>query len=522
MPRIRKKQVLPESTKDETDPNQPSTSESAPVKKKYNVCIWADEDGHICNASASYSLPDKKARIFCKDHANKTDLKIVFNSSKKLCEDCEKKIPTYGITKGKAMYCAPCAKIRIKNEEKLTNVVHTMCEICQKVQPTYGTEPKNPILCAACAKKHPEKDKFFNVKHIKCQDCHKTRPIYGIEPGKPLVCKNCAEKKPNKEDFKDVVNKMCEICKNTRPIYGTEKKKPLYCAPCADKQPNKDDLWNVVDKMCDDCKTVHPTYGTVQGKPFLCAGCAKKHTEIKDLRNVFDKMCLDCGVVQPSYGTEKGRPQFCAPCAAKHPPEENLTDVVNARCLTPYCGKQTNRKHLKGYCYRCFVHTFPDSPILRNHKTKERAVADFVRETFPNYTVALDQRIEGACSRRRPDILIDMAEYILIIEIDENQHQAYDCSCENRRLMEIFEDAGRRPVVMVRFNPDQYYDPKKKSVPSCWGSTENRGLCVVKDNKKTEWAQRLKTLKTTIEMVVSQGAIKEIDVIHLYYDGFSK
>ena len=35
------------------------------------------------------------------------------------------------------------------------------------------------------------------------------------------------------------------------------------------------------------------------------------------------------------------------------------------------------------------------------------------------------------------------------VEIDENQHTNY--SCENKRTMEIFNDLGRRPLVMIRF-----------------------------------------------------------------------
>jgi hypothetical protein len=179
----------------------------------------------------------------------------------------------------------------------------------------------------------------------------------------------------------------------------------------------------------------------------------------------------------------------------------------------------SNKAYL-GHCYRCFIHSFPDNNIIRNHKTKERAVADFIRATYPNITVVLDQRVADGCSRRRPDIFVDMGEYVVVTEIDENQHSAYDCSCENRRIMELFQDAGNRPLVMVRFNPDQYYDQCEKSMSSCWGYTKDKGLCAIKPNKTAEWATRLATLKTTLDLVFAQGATKEIDVYHLYYDGF--
>jgi hypothetical protein len=113
-----------------------------------------------------------------------------------------------------------------------------------------------------------------------------------------------------------------------------------------------------------------------------------------------------------------------------------------------------------------------------------------------------------------------MGAYVLVVEVDENQHEAYICSCENRRIMELFTDAGNRPLVMIRFNPDQYYNQKKKSVSSCWGHTKDKGLSIVKPGKTAEWEQRLATLKTTLDLVISEGTDSEVRVIHLFYDGF--
>ena len=51
-----------------------------------------------------------------------------------------------------------------------------------------------------------------------------------------------------------------------------------------------------------------------------------------------------------------------------------------------------------------------------------------------------------------------MADHIIIVEIDENAHINYDSSCENKRLMELSQDLGFRPIVFIRFNPDDYID----------------------------------------------------------------
>jgi Holliday junction resolvase len=248
--------------------------------------------------------------------------------------------------------------------------------------------------------------------------------------------------------------------------------------------------------------------------------CAK-HKE-NDMINVKGRSCAgkhadgSACTKQPVFnrpGESHGR--FCV----KHK-ENEMVNVVNPACITLHCTTRSSNKAYKGHCYRCFINTYPDNTIVRNHKTKERSVSDFVRSSYPDLTIAFDQRIADGCSRRRPDIFVDMGAYVLVVEVDENQHEAYICSCENRRIMELFQDAGNRPLVMVRFNPDQYFNQKNKSVPSCWGHTKDKGLSIVKPGKTAEWAQRLATLKTTLNLVIAQGTDSEVRVIHLFYDGF--
>ena len=71
-------------------------------------------------------------------------------------------------------------------------------------------------------------------------------------------------------------------------------------------------------------------------------------------------------------------------------------------------------------------------------------------------TLALrcDKPVEGGCTRYRPDILIDFGSHIVIIEIDEFRHTNY--VCEQKRMVDLYEDMGYRNTVFVRFNPDGY------------------------------------------------------------------
>lgn len=104
----------------------------------------------------------------------------------------------------------------------------------------------------------------------------------------------------------------------------------------------------------------------------------------------------------------------------------------------------------------------------------------FVKDNFTNVNIITDKRVYDGCSKRRPDIFIDMGYQIIIVEIDENQHTNYDCSCENRRLMELSQDVNHRPIVFIRFNPDNY-KKNNKTIPTCWCINKD-GVCIV--NKK--------------------------------------
>jgi len=50
-----------------------------------------------------------------------------------------------------------------------------------------------------------------------------------------------------------------------------------------------------------------------------------------------------------------------------------MINVIDKICLTPLCYTYIQDKY-KGYCYFCFVHIFPNEPLSRNYKTKEKYV----------------------------------------------------------------------------------------------------------------------------------------------------
>jgi hypothetical protein len=213
---------------------------------------------------------------------------------------------------------------------------------------------------------------------------------------------------------------------------------------------------------------------------------------------------------QPLFNNEGQKAMYCS--AHK---KDGMVDVVSKRCKSEWCSTGVTKKY-EGYCLYCYINLFPDKPVTRNYKTKEYSVVEYVKDQFPDATCITDKTISDGCSLRRPDLLLDLGYQVVIIEVDENQHINYDCSCENKRIMELSQDVGHRPIVFIRFNPDRYYKNGTK-IESCWGINGN-GICIVKNSKK--WLQRLNILKEQILYWLNplNKTNKTVEIIQLFYD----
>ncbi len=160
---------------------------------------------------------------------------------------------------------------------------------------------------------------------------------------------------------------------------------------------------------------------------------------------------------------------------------------------------------------------FLDKPVARSYKTKENTVATFLKEKFPNVTWKCDERVENGCSRRRPDLLLDMGSHIVLVEVDEHSHIGYDHTCEEKRLGEIWGDVYHSQIVFIRFNTDKYKDGDGNNVPSPWG-LNTLGLCTVRPKWKAAREARLDDLRLMVEHYIESSNIKgEFELVHLYY-----
>ena len=57
--------------------------------------------------------------------------------------------------------------------------------------------------------------------------------------------------------------------------------------------------------------------------------------------------------------------------------------------------------------------------------------------------------------KKRPDFVFDAYTHKIVVEVDEHQHDNYNCECEQVRMAQITQAIGM-PTIFIRYNPDNY------------------------------------------------------------------
>jgi len=302
-------------------------------------------------------------------------------------------------------------------------------------------------------------------------------------------CKECGGSELCKHDKQ---KSQCKECGGNR--FCEHNKFKSICHDCGGSSLCKHDKRKSRCKECNDsafCK--HDKLKS------LCKECDGselcKHGKVK---------CKECG--GPAFCKHNKFKERCKECGG------------SALCKTPNCLTYKIKKY-HDHCLNCYIHLFPNESNSRNYKTKEKTVSDFILKEFIEYSWISDKKIEDGCSKRRPDLLLDLGYHIIIIEIDETQHKNYDEICENKRIMEISQDLGHRPIIFIRFNPDSYKNKENKLINSCW-QINKLGICCINKKYENEWNNRLKILKQTIEFWCNENnkSTKMIEIVELFFD----
>jgi hypothetical protein len=423
-----------------------------------------------CNIRPNYNLPDQKIELYCIKHK----LENMIDIKHKKCQfnGCNIR-PSYNLPGQKTgLYCV---------KHKMENMVDVADKKCQfngcNIRPSYNLPgQKTGLYCV--------EHKLGNMIDVKSKKCKFNgcviKPSYNL-PGQKtgLYCV-----KHKTENMIDVMNRKCKFygC-NIRPSYNLPGQKTgLYCV-----EHKTENMIDVKSRKCQskDCQT-QSHFGYLFKPPTHCAKHKLANMYLGKLRNpkCETKNCKN----QPLY-SDNNYPKRCD--------DHKLSDdrnIVEKPCLS--CGLYYYlTSEICDYCI--------DGKNEKKIKCKELRIKAILDANCIKY-ISHDKIVDGACDKYRPDFIIDYKLFMVVLEVDENQHHSYSCECEQLRMISIFQSLGGIPVIFIRYNPDSY--------------TDNLGKKYIRsDNKKEKvLLDLLNSLKNNI--TYDKHPLR---VCYLFYDGFN-
>nr|WIL03418.1 hypothetical protein Cplu_450 [Cedratvirus plubellavi] len=412
-----------------------------------------------CSTIAIYGLPGTKKVLYCKAHKTEDTVDIKHGGS--LCH-CGKRASFNHQGERKGIYC------KDHKEEGMIIVYGTRCLLCDTIACFNFPGKKNGVYCS----KHQEKG-MTDIRREKCLLCN-IQPNYNY-PGekKGLYCT-----KHKLVGMEDVKHKTCKLCK-TRPTFGYKGGITEYCT-----EHKLRDMYDVSKRKCFCGRNA--TYGKLFSEKTRCYDHKKDNEFSKN-----NPLCEECEQERAYYVDDNSNyPKRCETC--KLPGDKNIVEKPCASCGLPEFLNQDN-----SLCSMCFSY----STQVNKPERKELVIKKFLEKN--NIAIEThDAIIDGACSRKRPDFILDYGLFKVCLEIDEHQHKGYPEECELSRMGAIHQDLGGIDVLFIRFNPDCYKQEGK----------------TIREYKSRE--KFLLDYLTNLNNV--QKLVCPLLVTYFYYDNFSK
>lgn len=415
-----------------------------------------------CLKKPTFGREEDHRPKFCRQHA----LEGMVNVTAKRCAGAGCGMyPCFNFSHTRtAKYC------KAHRVEGMVDVRSKRCrEFGCNMNPCFGKpESKSALYC----KMHAIPG-MVDIKHRRCAEegCD-VRPSFNTAGEKlPRYCRLHA-----KPDMVDIISKRCvaEGCTSCPGYNYITARLPMYC-----KVHMLPDMVDIRNARCDVCST-RAIFGVPACKPSKCA----KHV-VKGMIRYPNKRCSVWRCMR--IGThESNSDRFCETHAP--PDSKNLA-------LRPCESCNLEDVLVNGKCDSCD----PERARVVQHLKEEQVRRLLEREGIP---FVHDKIMETtACGLERPDFLIDCGSHLVIVEVDENQHDTYACSCEITRMINLAQIGGM-PMTFVRFNPDVYVS-KRKCVPL------NARLELLAKSLKTVMAE---------SPVAHHAAV--LDVLYLFYDDY--
>ena len=335
-----------------------------------------------------------------------------------------------------------------------------------------------------------------------------------------IVKSNCIQCNPQLGCIHNKLRRECSICTpNLKCIHDKRKKTCNICKPELICEHN---INKINCRLCNiqlECIHKHIKNKCLQCRPELkCEHnitknhCVQCRPELKCIHNINKFSCINCNPqLKCIHNITKNKCLICNPeLKCKHNIGKQDCPKCNTNIACKLC-KYTNIKHssYKPFCSGCYYYLNPNLECFRQYKLKENLMVDEIKKKFPNLNITYDRRIYSKCSsNKRPDIRIELYTCSIILECDEFQHKRESKECELKRMQLIYEDLGNRPIIFIRFNPDNYINKKGVKIRSCF--TKDKKL------NKSEWKKRIKLLLERVNYYIIHQP--ELEIEYLFYN----
>lgn len=376
-----------------------------------------------CKKIPSFNLRNEKKPLYCSKH--KKDNMVQLNSKTCIENGCITSA-TFNLPNEKTpKYCVKHKK------ENMINIIAKRCihDECI-VRSTFNfINEITPLYCF----KHKKTNMIDVTKKLFCaeKNCKKSPSFNVVDEKKPLYCSN-----HKKYNMVNIVSKCCieDKCTKSPNFNIPTETNALYCF-----EHKKDNMINIKSNKCQHSKCKeNKMYGFKNKKPQFCS----KHKQNNMINLILENKCsiLNC---ENEHEFIVENTKYCL----DHCPNKNYE--INIKRLCRYCDIKEESKYICNDCKKV-------------QNKKEWSIVRYLRKNINTQFEYNSSKMLQGCSKKRPDIYFELNKHCVIVEVDENQHNTYEDSCECSRINEIVNGIGGKSVIIIRYNPDIIKNKNKK------------------------------------------------------------
>ena len=213
-----------------------------------------------------------------------------------------------------------------------------------------------------------------------------------------------------------------------------------------------------------------------------------------------------------THGSRSGHAEYCD----LHAPDD-FVPLTNRKCQNDACASY-DILGKKGLCAMC------DPGMTKQFRlAKQRQVKQWfdLSEKHNDY-VTYDQRLPHTLAardcegfNRRPDFLFDCGTHMVIVAVDEHEHDRYCKADELKRMADIAQAFGL-PTAFIRYNPDEFYALTNDAHDKAFAARRNKKKDPSDNQRRKVLFEMLAIAKANPGKLYTPSFLQ---VVYLFYSG---